>query len=242
MQNAYFRYMFHLLRYPLTGAFLLLLSLSAGAQHINLNMEEHDRKPYYFGITLAANQSYMRLTHSDIFLHQDSILVAEPLKTVGFNLGLLANVRISNRFDFRFNPQLLFANKNLYFRENYPPRDTEKKIESIMVSFPFQLKFKSDRIGNMRVYTIAGMKLDHDLASNKAARRAEDLVKIGKTSYGFELGAGFEFYFPSFIFTPEFKISNGVNNVHVKDPNLRYSNVIDQLNARMFVFSIHLQG
>ncbi len=240
MQNANLRHMFHLLRYPLTGAlFLLLSTISAKAQ---MNMEEHDRKPYYFGITLAANQSYFRLSHSDLFLHQDSIMVAEPLKTVGFNLGLLANLRLSNRFDLRFNPQLFFANKNLYFRENYPDRSTEKKVESIVVSFPLQIKFKSDRIGNMRVYTIAGMKLDHDLASNKSVRLAEDLVKINKTTYGYEIGAGFEFYFPSFIFTPEFKISNGLNDVHVKDPNLRYSNVIDQLNSRMIVFSIHLQG
>lgn len=240
MQNANLRHMFHLLRYPLACAFLLLLSvLPATAQ---INMEEHDRKPYYFGITLAANQSYFRLTHSDVFLHQDSIMVAEPLKTVGFNLGLLANLRLNHRFDLRINPQLLFANKNLFYKENYPKRDTEKKVESIVVSFPLQLKFKSDRINNMRVYMIAGMKLDHDLASNKNTRKAEDLVKINKTTYGYELGAGFEFYFPSFIFTPEFKISNGLNDVHIKDPALRYSRVVDQLNSRMIVFSIHLQG
>ncbi|MGX5820804.1 type IX secretion/gliding motility protein PorT/SprT [Chitinophaga lutea] len=232
--------MLRLFRFPVTGLLLLLLtSLTANAQ---MNMEEHDRKPYYFGITLAANQSYFRLTHSDIFLQQDSIMVAEPLKTVGFNLGLLANLRLSNRFDIRANPQLLFANKNLFYAENYPKRNTEKKVESIVVSFPLQLKFKSDRINNMRVYTIAGLKVDHDLASNKNTRQAEDLLKINKTTYGFELGAGFEFYFPSFIFTPEFKISNGLNDVHIKDKNLRYSNVIDQLHSRMIVFSIHLQG
>lgn len=234
--------MFHLFRYPIAGAFLLLLSAMPAKAQQNLNMEEHDRKPYYFGITLAANQSNFRLTHSDLFLKQDSIMVAEPLKTVGFNLGLLANLRLNHRFDLRVNPQLLFANKNLYYKENYPLRETEKKVESIVVSFPIQLKFKSDRINNMRVYTIAGLKIDQDLASNKATRRAEDLVKINKTTYGFELGAGFEFYFESFIFTPEFKISNGLNNVHVLDKNLRYSNVIDQLNSRMIVFSIHLQG
>ncbi len=216
MQNANLRNMFNLLRYPLTGALLVLLStisLSASAQ---MNMEEHDRKPYYFGITLAANQSYFRLSHSDLFLHQDSIMVAEPLKTVGFNLGLLANLRLTNRFDLRFNPQLFSVNKNLYFRENYPDSATEKESGIHRGELP-QIKFKSDRIGNMRVYTIVGMKLDHDLASNKSVRLAEDLVKVNKTTYGFELGAGLNFHFYSFIFTPEFKISNGLNDVHVRD-------------------------
>jgi hypothetical protein len=207
-----------------------------------MNMEEHDAKPYYFGITLAGNNSNFKLFHDEIFLKQDSIMVAEPLKTFGFNLGLLGNVRLSENFDIRLNPQLLFASKNLYYKENYPNRETVKNIESILVSFPVQIKFKSDRIGNMRVYTIAGLKYDYDLASNARARRAEDLVKIKAGDYGYELGAGFEFYFPSFIFSPEFKISNGIGNVHVKDKNLRYSNIIDKLQSRMIVFSIHLEG
>jgi len=233
--------MLHLLRYPLI-CLLLWQSVPAMAQTY-LNMEEHDAKPYYFGITLAANQSYFKMYHSTAFLADDSIMVAEPLKTMGFNLGLLANARLNARFDLRFNPQLIFASKNLYYRETYPkPQDTDKKIESILLSFPLQIKFKSDRIGNMRVYTIAGLKFDYDLASNARARRAEDLVKISKTDYGYEVGAGFEFYFPSFIFSPEIKISNGLGNVHVRDKHLRYSNVIDQMHSRMIVFSIHLEG
>jgi opacity protein-like surface antigen len=233
--------MFHLLRYALI--FLLLAIVLPAKSQTNMNMLEHDAKPYYFGITLATNQSHFKLQHSTAFLASDSIMVAEPLKSMGFNLGLLANARLTEHFDLRFNPQLVFASKNLYYRETYPkPQDTDKKIESILLSFPLQIKFKSDRIGNMRVYTIAGLKYDYDLASNARARKADDLVKIKKSDFGYEVGAGFEFYFESFIFSPEFKISNGFGNVHVKDPNLRYSNVIDKLQSRMVVFSIHLEG
>lgn len=241
MQNAHFRHMFYLLRYALISL-LILFVLPATAQ-TNLNMIDHDAKPYYFGITLAANQSFFKLKHSTAFLADDSTMIAEPLKTMGFNLGLLANARLSEHFDLRFNPQLLFASKNLYYRDTYPkPESTEKKIESILLSFPLQLKFKSDRIGNMRVYVIGGLKYDYDLASNARARRAENLIKIQKGDYGYEVGAGFEFYFESFIFSPEFKISNGFGNVLVKDPNLRYANVIEKLQSRMIVFSIHLEG
>lgn len=241
MQNAHIRHMFHLRILVLTLLFGITL-LPAKAQQ-NLNMLEHDAKPYYFGITLATNQSNFRLTHSQAFLATDSISIVEPLKTMGFNLGLLANARLAEHFDIRLNPQLVFASKNLYYREAYPkPTDTDKKIESILLSFPLQLKFKSDRIGNMRVYAIGGMKFDYDLASNARAKKAENLIKIKKSDYGYEVGAGFEFYFESFIFSPEFKVSNGIGNVHVKDPNLRYSNVIDKLQSHMVVFSIHLEG
>lgn len=241
MQTTYIRHQLHLLRFPLI-AFMILWNMSGLKAQTYLNMEEHDAKPYYFGITLAGNNSNFKLLHDVSFLKQDSIMVVEPLKTFGFNLGLLGNLRLSEYFDLRFNPQLLFASKNLYYKENYPTRETTKNIESILLSFPLQIKFKSDRIDNMRVYTIAGLKYDYDLASNATARRAEDLVKIKPSDFGYEVGAGFEFYFPSFIFSPEFKISNGIGNMMVKDPHLRYSSVIDKLKSRMVVFSIHLEG
>ncbi len=241
MQKTHIRHQLYLLRVPLVLLIILWNMAGVKAQTV-MNMEEHDAKPYYFGITLAGNNSNFKLLQDEIFLKQDSIMVAEPLKTFGFNLGLLGNLRLSENFDLRFNPQLLFASKNLYYKENYPQRETTKNIESILLSFPLQIKFKSDRIGNMRVYTIGGLKYDYDLASNARTRRAEDLVKIRKSDFGYEFGAGFEFYFPSFIFSPEFKISNGIGNVHVKDEHLRYSNVIDKLQSHMIVFSIHLEG
>lgn len=241
MQKTHIRHQLYLLRVPLV-LLVILWNMAGVKAQTTMYMEEHDAKPYYFGITLAGNNSNFKLYQDEIFLHQDSIMVAEPLKTFGFNLGLLGNLRLSEYFDLRFNPQLLFASKNLYYKENYPQRESTKNIESILLSFPLQIKFKSDRIGNMRVYTIGGMKYDYDLASNARARRAEDLVKIRKSDFGYEFGAGFEFYFPSFIFSPEFKISNGIGNVHVKDEHLRYSNVIDKLQSRMIVFSIHLEG
>jgi hypothetical protein len=236
--------MFNLLRNALIlSLFTFLWKPETVCAQQMMNMLEHDAKPYYFGITLAANNSSFKLHQAPVFLKQDSIMVVEPLKTMGFNLGLLANARLSTYFDLRFNPQLVFASKNLYYRENYQETpDTDKKIESILLSFPIQIKFKSDRIGNMRVYTIAGLKYDYDLAANARARRDDALVKVRTGDYGYEIGAGFEFYFESFIFSPEFKISNGLGNVHVKDENLRYSNVVEKLQSRMFVFSIHLEG
>ena len=120
--------------------------------------------------------------------------------------------------------------------------DVTKRIESVIVSFPLQVKFNSDRIGNFRVYMLGGGKVDFDLASNARARKAEELVKIEKLDYGIEGGVGFNFYFKSFIFSPEIKISNGLKNIHSRDVNLKYSSVLDKIQSRMIVFSIHLEG
>lgn len=173
-------------------------------------------------------------------------MVAEPLSSPGFALGLLATTRLSNRFEGRFNPQLLFTDRSISYKLRYADRDlgtdVVQKVESVIVTLPVQVKFRSDRIGNFRVYMLGGGKLDYDLASNAQARKAEDVIKLQKVDYGVEAGLGFNFYFQSFIFSPEIKISSGLNNIHARDVNLKYSSVLDRIQSRMIVFSIHLEG
>jgi len=212
-----------------------------------LYMEEHDAKPYYFGITLSGSSSRFNADLHEFFLKQDSVLVGEPMSTGGFALGLLATTRLSHRFEARFNPQLMFTDRSIFYKLRYEDResasnDVTKKIESVIVTFPVHLKFRSDRIGNFRVYMLGGGKIDYDLASNAKARMAEDMVKIWKIDYGIEGGVGFNFYFKSFIFSPEIKISHGLRNLHARDYQLKYSNVLDRLQSRMIMFSIHLEG
>jgi hypothetical protein len=139
----------------------------------------------------------------------------------------------------------MFTERSIYYKLKHPEgglTDISKTVESVIVTFPFQVKLQSDRIGNFRVYMLTGIKGDIDLASNARAKKAEDLVKIRKYDYGVELGMGFNFFFPSFIFSPEIKISNGLGNIHSRDEQLKYSSVFDKIQSRMIVFSIHLEG
>lgn len=226
-------------------AFFLLLSTSLFAQR-PLNMEMHDNKPYYFGITLSTASGRLNTSMHSHFLAQDSVLTAEPLSSPGFALGLLATAHLTNRFEGRFNPELVFTDRSIRYKLQYPDldfgTDVVQKVESVIVTLPLQLKFNSDRIGNFRVYMLGGGKLDYDLASNAQARKADDLIKLQKLDYGIEAGLGFNFYFQSFIFSPEIKISSGLNNIHARDVNLKYSSVLDRIQSRMIVFSIHLEG
>lgn len=228
--------------------FVFLLPASKiSAQLREFYQTDHDEKPYYFGITLGTNVSSFHIEHHRRFLQDDSVYTINPQSTAGFQLGLLATARLSNRFEVRFNPQLLFTDRSLTYRLKYvdPFEETDsvtKKIESIITTFPLQIKFFSDRIGNFRVYMLGGIKGDIDLASNARTKRDDQLVKIDKYDYGYELGIGFNFYFPSFIFSPEIKVSNGLKNIHSRDQNLIFSSVLDRITSRMIVFCIHLEG
>lgn len=250
--------MLHLLRTKTSLRILLLLigggiffARPAVAQYypyskVEMNRMDQDSKPYYFGMSLGINLARFHTELHPVFLQNDSVYVAEPVNSGGLNLGFQATARLSNRFQLRFNPQLLFMERNIYYRLKYPDLNGDtavtKKVESIIAAFPLHLKFQSDRIGNFRVYTLIGIKGDIDMASNARAKKAEDLIKIEKYDWGPEFGIGFNFYFPSFIFSPEIKISNGMRNIHARDPNLKFSSVFDKIQSRMIVFTIHLEG
>jgi hypothetical protein len=224
---------------------VLFFAHTASAQPRELHLEYHDTKPYYFGITLGLNMARFHPQMHSRFLEYDSVMVAEPTNSGGFALGLLATARLSDRFQARFNPQLVFFARSVYYKLKHPENgatEINKSVESVSVTFPVQIKFQSDRIGNFRVYLLGGFKGEIDLASNARAKKAEDLIKIKRFDYGPEFGIGFNFYFESFILSPEIKFSNGMPNIHSRDPNLKFSNVFDKIQSRMIVFSIHIEG
>jgi hypothetical protein len=93
----------------------------------------------------------------------------------------------------------------------------------------------------MKVYTIAGMKLDYDLAANAGKKNADELVALKPFDYSVEGGLGFHIYFPYFVLTPELKVSWGLANLHSRNPSLKYSSNIDKINSRMIMLSLTVE-
>ncbi|MEO8823893.1 MAG: outer membrane beta-barrel protein [Ginsengibacter sp.] len=237
--------MHHLLRRKIVLIIvsLVLCSASAMAQEKALYQEEHDDRPYHFGINIGYNKSHFNFTHHPRFLRYDSVLDVESVNNPGINLAWLVNVRLNNHFDVRLHPlDLTFSEKAFIYSQKYEEDSSvTKKVQSITLSFPFNIAFSSDRIGNFKVYTLAGAKFDYDLASNAGASKAEDLIKLNRSDLSAEIGLGFHIYFPYFVLSPEIKYSSGITNLHARDPNLKYSNVIDRINSRMITFSLTVE-
>jgi hypothetical protein len=220
---------------------IMLLPVAGYGQRKSLNMPEHDDKLYYFGLTFGLNFSQYRIKYTESFVKNDTFKSIQPQWSPGFNLGLMANLRLSSFVDVRFVPSLSFADKKamMTFAND---STSQRTIESIYMHLPLQFKFKSDRIRNFRFYAMTGGKLDFDLAANARSRRQDEWLKVKAVDYGYELGVGFEFYYPNFIFSPEIKLSQGLSNQLFRDPNIPLSNAIESINTRMFVISIHLEG
>lgn len=217
---------------------IILLSIVAKAQ---FNYHEMGKKSIYFGIALGANVGDFKLIHTKTLPQNDSIRYFRPKVGPGFNLGIIANYQFHRYFDLRFIPTLSFSDKVIEYEDlNYNKQ--KKTLSSIYLDFPLQIRFKSDPIKDFRIYVIAGVRYDYDLASNVKSRKAEDIIRLNRHDAAGEYGIGFMIYFPYFILSPEFKVSHGFINIHAPSPGLIYSRVIERMYSRTFTFTINLEG
>lgn len=247
--------MYHLLRFKkqqrsgIVAVLVLLVSSFScfGQLRDAVNLPDDDDKSYHIGIVVMGVSSRFQISQHPNFLKSDTVLGVYPENTGGIGIGGMHTFRIGRHLDGRIVfPQLLFANKVITYNLKYPESGestvTHKTIESILLGVPVQVKYKSDRINNFRVYMMAGAKYETDLSSKARAKNADDLVKLKANDFGIEAGIGFNFYMRYFILSPEIKVSNGISNVHSRDPNLKFSNVIDKIQSRQIVFSLIFEG
>jgi hypothetical protein len=236
----------HGLQALLILSFLLLLPVRGQSQFVgggNYNFYDFSQKPYYFGITLAANSSRYTPFRSEDFIFSDSIRIVESLNGPGFNLGIITNLKIGQYFDFRFLPTLSFSERNLnYTAGTRQIRERQRTVESVFVELPFHFRYKSAPYKDKRLFLIAGIKYNFDVASESRARQADALVKISPHDFAIEYGAGVQFFFPYFIFSPEIKVSHGIGNTLIFNPNLAESTVLEKVLSRTFTLSFHFEG
>jgi len=227
----------------LLALFCLFNPLSTQAQKGSFNYDnKFSKKPYYFGITLGFNMSQYRLEKHQNLIGNDSVRAVNAIYGPGFNLGIVANVKLGKFFDFRFLlPTLSFADRRLVYQMT---NNTviEKKIESVFLEFPIHFRYKSKPYKDFRVFVVAGAKYTVDLASNSRSRKAEDLLKLNQHDVAIEFGVGFQVFFPYFILSPEIKFSYGVYDIHARDEQLSFSSVLDQMFSRGFAISLHFEG
>ncbi len=250
MHQIKFRHLFHLHGYQVIGLFILFFAFSVnvnGQRNFssgdNYNFSDFQKKPYYFGITLGYNNSVFRPFRSKEFIQTDSINAIEGLSGPGFNLGIVTNLKIGDYFDIRFLPTFSFAERNIqYDRQSRDIPFNINTVESVFVELPFQVRYKSAPFHDIRLFVIAGVKYGFDVASDSRTRQAETIVKVSPNDFSFEYGAGIQFFFPYFIFSPEFKISHGIGNTLIFNDNLEESRVLEKLLSRTFTISFHFEG
>lgn len=235
------------LKYTFTFiAALITLVVKAQDPNEKGNLEKYYHEKLHFGFTLGVNKADFMIHNIPHFERFDSLktIVSEPKR--GFNLGIVSDLRLHKYITLRFVPNLSFAERTLnYYYEGYDTVTRIKTIESTFLNFPINLKLRSKRVHNFGAYLIAGGAYNMDLASKRKVQNStnikDQIVKLQRDDYCYEVGAGSEFYFEYFKFAIEAKLSMGLRNILVND-NTIFSTSIDKLNSKVFLISITFEG
>lgn len=225
---------------------LVFASSITFAQESRGNLPTYYKERLHFGFTIGVNRANFIIHPAPHFERFDSLKSVESVPKYGFNLGIISELMLHQYITLRFIPNLSFAERNLqYSFEGFDTIVRKKSIESTFLNFPLNVKLRSKRVDNFGAYIVAGGSYSLDLASKRKSVTSTDpneqIVKLKRDDFGYEVGAGAEFYFEYFKFAIEGKLSIGTRNLLIKD-NTVYSNSIDKLNSKVFLVSITFEG
>lgn len=239
-----------ILRTPLCTLILfLLLGSDALAQKKikSENLPNFDLRPLHFGFLLSYNTADFFVKLKPDVPFTDSLLVLDHNRQPGFNLGIVSSFNMTPNVSVRFIPTLSFQDRVLTYRFRQSDGTLigfDKPVESTWLEFPVLLKLRSDRINNFAVYVVTGGKFSIDMATQKDVNNEIDdeiVVKLDKYDYSAEVGGGCDMFLPYFKFGMELKFCVGLPNLLIDD-DTRFSNPIESLRSKTWVFTFTFEG
>ncbi len=208
------------------------------------NKSWYDDKLLHFGFSLGFNTMDFDITPSQSYLSVDSLYPEVSRLNPGINIQIVTNLHPFRYFDIRFLPGVSFGQRNIRYYKNQVLINEQQKLESSFIEFPLLLKYKGDRLNNVRPYVVSGLNFRYDLAAKKEYDEEKPIfVRLKKPDLYYEVGAGLDFYLIYFKLSVELKMSTGLFNVLVDDPatDPRYQNAIDKMKSQMWIIAFHFE-
>lgn len=244
--------------------FIILLILLTGTltlaaqERMVQNRPYTDLRPVHFGILVGThvqdlefnNIGLQNIVNEDGSETQALITTDQNRWDAGLNVGVLAEFRLHENFQFRVAPALYFGNRHLTFHNHKEtdgtghPITQQQDLKTVYVSSALDLIFAAPRSNNHRPYLMAGLNPMLNLSGGD-----EDYIKLKKLDVFAEIGVGCDFYLPFFKLRPELKFLFGLTNsldrnhaAKLKDANMRpYANSIDKAHSKMIVLTFYFE-
>lgn len=217
--------------------FLLLVSATFFAQRERVeNLPTFDDRKIHYGFYLGINQNDFKLNikNSNVF---DADYTVEP--TYGFNVGLIAELRLHKNLSIRLEPGLVSNSKNIIFnhlKTASNPRDSIREVGSTYLHFPLVFKFSTDRYKNIRPYLLAGVSYDYNFSSNEKTQddNSAGQFRMTTSNFMYEVGMGIDIYLAFFKFSPSIRGVFAINNeiVYDNDPNSKWTAPVNFMGTR----------
>lgn len=195
-----------------------------------INLENEDLKRINFGFFLGFNQYDFQ------FDYREDTGDVQVAKSLGFNVGLIAELRLSNHFDLRFEPGLYINQRDLGFPGFTDETDFLREVRSTYIHFPLLLKISTKRLGNFKPYVVGGVSTSLNLGSNEDSPddNSNGTFRSTRSSYYYEIGFGIDFYLFYFKFSPSIRGVFAFNDdlVPDADPNSPWTSNINSIYTR----------
>jgi len=217
-------------------AFLFLVSLQyTNAQLFGkdpiINLQNEDKDFLNWGYYLGFNRYDFQFEYEND-IGQD-ILVEQ---TAGFNVGLIGEMRINEFLDVRFEPGLLYTQRNLGFPGFTTEQDAIREVRSTYIRFPLLLKISTKRFNNIKPFIVAGGYTSINLGAKEDSLEdnSSGEFRMKQNVYGYELGFGIDIYTEYFKFTPAIRGVFALTDELVpdEDPNSPWTGNIDAMRTR----------
>jgi len=200
------------------------------------NQENIDKMKYSWGYFLGFNNYDFNFDYNQ---DRKDIQVE---KTLGFNVGLIGNMRINDLLDLRLEPGLIISRRNLIYDESYfqgidyNPSDLIREVNSTYIHFPLLVKFSAKRFNNIKPFVVGGFSAALNLSSNEE-NPDDNSVGQFRTKRGmlfYELGIGIDLYLFYFKFTPSIRGVFAINDEILRDndPNSPWTGNVHSMKTR----------
>lgn len=215
------------------------------------NLPNIEYKRFHFGFSLGLDILDFGIKNSKAIAPNGCVYQAE-VSTLwpGFNVGLIADVRLCNYLNLRLCPTFYIADRTLTFMNNSNSDKFKVDVRSTMITVPLLLKYSAVRIKNYGIYLVAGGGVLFDFSHEQ-----ENPILLEYFDYFVEFGVGCTFYTKYFRLSPEIKFALGFNNIHMNwekrekeinggylDPEWKpYNDALDKLTSRIFTFALNFE-
>jgi hypothetical protein len=224
--------------------FLITVTLS-GQKEKPMNRSWYDEKLLHFGFSLGFNTMDFNITPSQEYLEADSLYPEVTRLNPGINIQIVTDLHPSKYIDIRFLPGVSFGQRNVRYYKNQVIYNQQQRLESSFMEFPLLIKYKGDRLNNVRPYVVGGLNYRYDLAGKKEFDDERPVyLRVKRSDLYFETGAGLDFYLMYFKLSVELKMSNGIRNIIVDDAapgHQEFRNAIDKMRSQIWVLAFHFE-
>ena len=209
------------------------------------NESWYDEKLLHFGFSLGFNTMDFRITPSQEYLAADSLYPEVSRLNPGINIQIVTNLRPGKYWDIRFLPGVSFGMRNVRYYKDQVLYNEQQRLESSFLEFPLLLKYKGDRLNNVRPYIVGGLNFRYDLAAKKEFDDEKPVyIRLKRPDLYYETGAGLDFYLKYFKLSVELKMSNGIRDILIDEGasgHQEFRNAIEKMKSQIWIIAFHFE-